>query len=62
MKKGALCVEVPQVHVAVLLVEVAPEPMLIALLSRRDGLLGANGRLIHFEGSMCDRRSVFPSH
>lgn len=49
MKKGALRVEVSQVHIAVLLVEVAPELMLVALFRCLDSFC-ANDRshgLIH---------------
>lgn len=43
MKKGALGVQVSQVHIAVLLVEVAPQAVLVSLLSRLDSP-GANCR------------------
>ena len=45
MKERALSVEVPQIHIAVLLVEVAPEPVLVALLGGFNSL-----------GTYCRRR------
>lgn len=38
MEKGALSVEVSEVHIPILLVQVAPEPMLIPLFGRLDSL------------------------